>query len=193
MTDTGICMTDTGIWMGLATIVAVVSGPAIAVWMTRYIDDRRADKARKMDIFRTLMRTRGVRLHWEHVGALNLVEVEFIDHPGVVNAWKNYLTNLGEEAPPMEEKGRFDIFIKKRESLLTMLIDEIAGVLKIKVKQLDILEGNYVPRGWDEVEWEQQLLRRRLIDVLYGKSAIPIQPHQPYQGQSPYPPPPGTE
>ena len=179
--------------MGLATIVAVVLGPVIAVWITRRIDEQRADKARKLDIFRTLMRTRKMKMHWDHVGALNLVEVEFIDRLGVVNAWKDYLTNLGEEPPPIEQKERFDIVIRKRESLLTKLIDEIGKVINIKVAQLDILEGNYVPRGWNEAEWEQQLLRRRLIDVLYGRAAIPIQQHQPQQGQSPHPPAPNTD
>ena len=186
-------MTDNGLWMGLATIAAVVLGPVIAVWITRRIDEQRADKSRKLDIFRTLMRTRRMQMHWDHVGALNLVEVEFIDHPGVVKAWKDHLTNLGEQPPPIEQKEGFDVFIRKRESLLTKLIDEIAKVINIKVTQLDILEGNYVPRGWNDAEWEQQLLRRRLIDVLYGKAAIPIQQHQPQQGQSPHPPPPNID
>ena len=176
--------------MGLATIVVVFLGPVFAVLTARYLDKLRADKERKLDIFRTLMRTRGVRLHWEHVGALNLVEVEFIDHPAVVNAWKEYLTNLGEALPAIEEKDRFDSVLRKRGALLTRLIDEIAKVLGIEVKQLDILEGNYVPQGWDDAEWEQQLVRRGLINVLYGKASIPIQPHQPQQQQNPYPPPP---
>ena len=74
-------MTDNGLWMGLATVLAVLVGPVIAVLITRYFDNRRADEARKLDIFRTLMRTRRLPLHWDHVGALNLVEVEFIDYP----------------------------------------------------------------------------------------------------------------
>lgn len=182
-------MTDSGLWMGLATIVAVLPGPVIAVCITRYLDDRRADKARKLDIFRTLMRTRGMRLHWEHVGALNLVEVEFIDHPKVVNAWKAYLDNLREEPPPIERKDLHDKTVKTREKLLTTLIDEIAKVLEIEIKQLDILEGNYMPQGWADDEWEQKLVQRGLINVLHRKTSILIQPHQ---EQNPYPPPPDT-
>ena len=183
-------MTDSGLWMGLATIVAVISGPVIAVLMTRYLDDLRADNARKLDIFRTLMRTRGMRLHWDHVGALNLVEVEFIDHPKVVEAWKAYLANLGKELPPLEQKDRHNQIIKNREKLLITLIDEIATVLKIKIKPLDILEDNYVPQGWADDEWEQKLVRRGLIDLLDKKTSIPILIQQ-HQEQNPYPPPPG--
>lgn len=189
-------MTDDGLWMGLATIAAVVVGPVIAVLITRYLDKLRADKARKLDIFRTLMRTRRLPLDSDHVGSLNLVEVEFIDHPDVVRAWKAYLTNLREELPPIEQKNRYAETIRQRETLLTKLIDEIAKVLEIKVKQLDILEGNYMPKGWADDEWEQQLVRRGLINVLYGKASSPIQLHQPRQDQlhqNPYPPPPDTK
>ena len=192
-------MTDDGLWMGLATIMAVVLGPVIAVLITRYLDDLRAGQARKLDIFRSLMRTRRLPLHSDHVGALNLVEVEFIDHPDVVKAWKEYLATLatlGGQLPPIEQKGRHDAAIRKRETLLTKLIDEIAKVLKIKVEQLDILEGNYMPTGWAEEEWEKRLVRLGLINVLHEKASVPVKLHQPRQDQlhqNPYPPPPDTK
>ena len=148
MTDSG-----SGLYLALATIVAVFLGPVLAVCVARHMDDRRADKARKLNIFNTLMRTRGMKLDREHVGALNLVQVEFIDHPGVMEAWRLYLANLGEMLPPMEEKGRHDEIRQKRASLLTKLIYEIAKVLGVKIEQLDILEDNYVPKGWSDDEW----------------------------------------
>ena len=186
-------MTGNGLWMGLATIFAVFVGPVFAVLMTRYLDRLRADKARKLEIFRTLMRTRKLPVHWEHVGALNLVEVEFIDHYDVVIAWKAYLANLGEELPPMEKKDLFDVAIRKRDRLLTQLIDAIAKALNIKVAQLDILEGNYVPQGWDDETWENRMVRRGLMNVLYGKTAIPIQSRPPQQEQNPFPPVPDSK
>lgn len=180
------------IFMGVATIVAVILGPILAVWVTRYMDRRRADKERKMDIFRTLMRTRRTKLTPEHVGALNLVEIEFIEHPSVVAAWKSYLSNLEESAPPVEERERFEEFSRRRDALLTKLIGEIAKVLDVKIEQLDILESNYVPQGWSDNEWEQTLIRRGLLNVLHGRSPIKIEPHtfRPEDSNSPYPPPP---
>ena len=183
-------MIESGLWLGLATIVAVFAGPILAVLTSRYLDQGRVAKERKLDIFRALMRTRGMRLHQEHVGALNLVEVEFANHPDVVEAWKNYLTHLGEELPPIEQIDRHDAANRKRDALLTALIDAIAKAVGIKVEQLDILEGNYVPKGWNDMEWEQQLARRGLIDVLYGKASISVQQGHGQQEQSPYPPPP---
>ena len=181
---------ESGLWMGLATIVAVLLGPVIAVLASRHLDHRRADKTRKMDIFRALMRTRGMRLGQDHVEALNLVEVEFVGHPSILEAWNNYLSNLGEELPPAEQKHRFDAAVRRRDALLTTLIYEIANAVGIRVQQLDILDGNYVPQGWQDTEWEHQLARRGLINVLYGKTAISIIPRQSKPEESPYPPPP---
>jgi len=177
-------------WFSITTIIAVLLGPILAVWITRIIDDRRAQQARKMDVFRTLMRTRRTPIHFDHVGALNLVEVEFVDHPKVVEAWKSYLKNLGEELPPLEQKDRYDKALKDRDALLTKLIYEVSVVLKFKVQQLDILEGNYVPQGWHDDDSEQKLVRRHLIDVLSGRAPLTIRPEMTQIPNSPYPPAP---
>ena len=161
------------ILMGLATILAILVGPSIAVWITRKIDQERADKARKMDMFRTLMRTRGMPIHWEHVGALNLVEVEFSDHENVIERWKEYLAHLNEHPP--QEQVELDAFRQKRDTLLTALLDVIAQALDIKIAQLDILQGNYVPSGWSADEEELREVRRGLLNLLSGKGSIPIQ------------------
>jgi len=42
----------------ILTVIALVAGPIMAVLITRYLDDQRTYKARRMDVFRTLMRTR---------------------------------------------------------------------------------------------------------------------------------------
>ena len=81
------------------TIVAILIGPCLAVYVNGYLDRRREKRARKMDIFRTLMRTRNARLSPDHVGALNLVEIEFVNHPEVVKNWKALHDHLGTPHP----------------------------------------------------------------------------------------------
>ncbi len=180
-------MTNNTLWLPWITIVAIVLGPVVAIMTSQYLDKVRADKQRKLDVFRTLMQTRSMQISPEHVGALNLVELEFRDCPRVVSSWKEYLAHLGEELPPIEEKTQYDRAIQKRDTLLTTLIDEMAKVLSIKIAQLEILRGNYVPQGWADAEWEQQLARRGLIDVLHGRTPIQVRVHQ---TPPPYPPSP---
>jgi hypothetical protein len=59
------------------TVLAIVIGPIAAVAITRWLNDRRDQRNRRMDIFRTLMRTRRSPMSPDHVGALNLIEIEF--------------------------------------------------------------------------------------------------------------------
>ena len=167
-------MTDTGL-LGGATLLGVFVGPVLAVLIALYLKKRHADKERKMEIYRTLMRTRGF---WDrdHVGALNLVEVEFRNHDEVIKMWKAYISNLRKDFSNTDAN-------KERGELLTKLIYEIAKVLNIKVEQLAILKGNYVPIIWGRDEWEERVLRRGLINQLYESQ----------QEQSPYPPPPSQD
>jgi hypothetical protein len=66
-------------------------------------------------------------------------------------------------------------------------------VLKFKVEQLDILEGNYIPQGWNDEEWEQRVVRKSLVEVLGGRRPILFQPYTPATGTGPYPPAPQIE
>lgn len=177
-------------WFAIATALAAVAGPIIAVWITRSSDARKEIQGRRMDIFRTLMRTRKMPVHFDHVGALNLIEIEFAKDESVIRAWKEYLRNLSDPFPVNAEEAVQSNFLKKRETMLTKLISEIAKVLKFKVEQMDIFEGNYIPQGWHDDDWEQKLARKGLIEVLSGRRPIVIQPYAPSQGTGPYPPPP---
>ena len=75
------------------SVVALIVGPLLAVIVARMLDDRRARRARRMDVFRKLMATRRERLSFEHVSALNLVEVEFRDSHKLLKNGKNILKN----------------------------------------------------------------------------------------------------
>ena len=99
----------------------------------------------------------------DHVGALNLVEIEFKDEPAVITEWKAYFEHLGIEHPKrteeqvkddmkQEEKNqrldKYDLRIaKEREKLLAKLLHAIAKVLDFKIEQLEIFKGGYVPQG----------------------------------------------
>ena len=58
-------------------ITAVFLGPIVAVQLTRYLDDKKEIRARKLDIFKTLMATRAYTSSWSHAEALNRIDLEF--------------------------------------------------------------------------------------------------------------------
>ena len=58
-------------------ISAVFLGPIVAVRLTRYLDNQREIRDRKINVFKTLMATRAYTVSWAHVEALNRIDLEF--------------------------------------------------------------------------------------------------------------------
>ena len=54
----------------IATLLAIVLGPVLAVLITRHVDSRSESHGRKLNVFRNLMQTRGlerVAVIWLHI------------------------------------------------------------------------------------------------------------------------------
>jgi len=174
----------------LITLIALVAGPVIAVLIARHLDDRRAKRNRQLDIFRTLMRTRRMTISPDHVGALNLVEIEFQEVPSVINEWTVYINHLFTEHSKLtneqtddktsqEEWGRrTDIYNKRingeRAKLLAKLLHSISRVLNFKIEQLDIFEGGYMPVAWNDIEMQQEAIRRFAVGLYLGTHKVPV-------------------
>ncbi len=58
-------------------IGAVFLGPIVAVQLTRYLDNKKEIRERKLWVFKTLMATRASALSPHHVEALNRIDLEF--------------------------------------------------------------------------------------------------------------------
>lgn len=158
-------------YMGITTIVAVFVGPIAAVLVTRYIDNIRLKQTRRMDVFRTLMRTRRMRLSPDHVGALNLVEIEFCGEKAVIESWKGYWTSLRQPLPA--DANRQQQFLRGQESILTKLLDAIAKTLRFNIEQMEILEGGYVPQGWVDDDQNLRIMRALILEILNGRRGLP--------------------
>lgn len=153
------------------TLFAVFFGPIAAVYVTRYVDAIREKQSRRLDIFKTLMKTRGTRLNYEHVGALNLVEIEYYKEPRVLDALERYFQHLNDAASPNN-------WHQKSNHLFTKLLSEMARSLGYEIEQLQILTGGYAPQGWEDNERRQTVLQEKLIAFLDGKISLPIQAAQ---------------
>ena len=84
----------------LLTIVAIIIGPILAVQAEKFLQRNRDNRYRRLNIFKTLMATRGSSLSFSHVEALNRIDLEFSDnkkYDKVIAAWKEYFDNLGHK------------------------------------------------------------------------------------------------
>jgi hypothetical protein len=169
------------------TIIAIVAGPIVAVMITRWIDESRERTRRRMDVFRTLMRTRRTPATPEHVGALNLI---YAGDASVIANWKTLFTHFAavhgrnaseqiSDSLSLEERAqrenRFSERLgKERQALLSKLIHAMAKALKFRIEQLEIFEGGYTPQGWVDDDLQSRRMRQFLIDLYDGRKWLPV-------------------
>jgi len=153
-------------------IAAVLVGPIIAVQLTRQLDDKREVRKRKLEVFKTLMATRAYTVSWEHVVALNRIDLEFdgrnTKELAVIEAWKAYLDLLGDRNLSPEQWG------VRRIDLLVELLYNMAQVLNYDFDKIHIKNSSYSPVAHANVEEQQETMRRGLIEVLEGKRPVPM-------------------
>ena len=151
-------------------ILAVLSGPIIAVQLTRYLDTQKEIRERKLNIFKNLMATRAYTVTWQHVEALNRIDLEFNakNEKAVFEAWKAYLDLLNDASIPSDQWGT------KRVELLVELLHRMALVLNYDFDKTHIKNSTYSPRAHGESDIEQTALRKMLLEVLEGKRQIPM-------------------
>jgi len=149
-------------------IIAVLAGPIVAVQLTRYLDDNKDKRERKAHIFKTLMATRSYNVSWDHVSALNRIDLEFDKskrlEKNVIEAWKSYLDWLGNNnSLPPEQWGpkRIDLFVE--------LLHAMATVLGYDFDKTHIKNSSYSPVAHGNLENEQQIIRTGIIKILNGQ------------------------
>ena len=166
----------------LVLILAVVAAPLLALQAQWWLQLLREKRNRKLWIFKTLMSTRGARISPEHVTALNSIEVEFHEkdskNKAIVAAWRKYLDHLdtpsklnAEGQPDPAEQSRWT---DESNNLFIALLYQIALALDYDFDEVLLKRGFYAPRGHDELETDQLLLRKGLLRVLYGTRSIGV-------------------
>jgi hypothetical protein len=153
-------------------ILAVLVGPIVAVQLTRYLDNRKEVRERKLSVFKTLMATRSYVISWDHVVALNRIDLEFDRNnkkeKAVIEAWKEYFDLLGNKDITGEHWG------VKRIDLLVELLYKMALVLDYDFDKTHIKNSSYAPIAHAHIEDELSAIRKGLMELLEDKRALPM-------------------
>jgi hypothetical protein len=156
-------------------IGAVLLSPVIAIQVEKFIERRRQDKQRKIDIFKTLMASRGSILSFEHVAALNRIDLEFTNdnkYKKVIDAWKEYFDHLNIK---FETDEQFAVWNAQSIELLSNLLFEMGNSLKYNFNKSLIKRNVYAPKGHVKIDNENNEIRRLLMEVLSGESPLLMQ------------------
>jgi hypothetical protein len=164
-----------------AVIFATVVGPILAVYAADIRADRKSQRNRQEWVFRSLMTTRSVRLHRDHIQALNHIDFAFpaAKYPDVSDSWGLYLAHLNKNQGETEDSiGRWS---EEADNLLADLIHLMAKELKIPFSKTQIKQPSYYPKGHAVSEELQNELRIFALAVLKHGRPINIRPIPPEQ------------
>ena|SRR3990167_3941375 len=175
--------------LNVLTFFAILGGPVLAIEVSRRVDVKRENRRRKVDLFRTLFKTRKERLSYDHVSALNLIELEFFGDKTVIDAYRAYVNHLGQVVPP---PGKDEHFFSERNDRFHELLKIIASSLSFEFDKSDLDRFGYSPIGWGR---DQELGRQNaesLRDLLAGRRGLPIFTFT-HSAASTFPPPPKAD
>jgi hypothetical protein len=154
-------------------VTAMLLGPILAVQIQKFLEARRELRRTRMNLFHTLMQTRGNRLDPAHVQALNSIDLLFHKDKKVVDAWRIYhghLTSL-DRSP---SDAQLDQWVKRDEDYLVELLAALSRVLGYDFDTVRLKRAIYAPHANAEHQSDSEMIRRSLADILSGKQTIPV-------------------
>lgn len=170
-------MTPGQAWIGIATIIAVVLGPILAIQVDRRLQRMRDKKMRKMDIFRKLMMTRAAPVAINHIDALNLIEAEYdsrkASDKAVLDRWREHWDHLNTKQGLSE--GERTAWEKTRAELLAGLLLAMSDYLKLGIDRSILKRASYYPEYYGNAETEGIALRKAAIAVFEGKQGLKVE------------------
>jgi hypothetical protein len=164
----GITISD---WL---MILAVISGPVIAVQIQKYIDGKSETRNRRLKVFSDLMITRASTMDVQHVSALNMIGLEFNEkkYGKVVKAWEIYLDHL--RSFPNNDKNLETVWNNQTSQLLSDLLFKMSDSLGFGFDKVHIMKGGYSPQGYARKDFETDVIRQELANIFFNNASIPI-------------------
>ena len=154
------------------TFFAILLGPLVGIWVTRWVDKINKLKQQQMTILNVLLGSRGQELSEKYIEAINLIPVYFQNETKVLASWEIFLSHAHSESWNSSDQGVVDSAADRWHALKDDLIEEIARSLQIKLPKKNEHKKGYYPRAWGNVENEQTQIRRAAIEVLEGKRSL---------------------
>ncbi|MBY4733956.1 hypothetical protein K6V90_25790 [Cupriavidus pauculus] len=165
---------------------ATLLGPILAVQAQKWVERSRETRVRKLQVFHSLMATRGARLSGDHVRALNMIDLSFYgpvrfgknwrskSERGVLNSWKEYLDHLTEnhdfDGPNAEA------IAARREELFVNLLTTMATDLGYEFDRVQLRKSWYTPVAHNQLEERQAALLTAATEVFQGERPLHVVP-----------------
>ena len=165
----------------LVLILATLAAPILAVQAQKFIERATEKRRSKLQVFYTLMATRGARVSNEHVQALNMIDILFngIKIPfssryqskkekQVIGEWHKYHDILNEQF----DKNELAAWAIRRDDQFIKLLYSLSEALGFDFEETLLKKGGYTPIAHGDAETAQLTIRDNLAKVLLGQQSI---------------------
>lgn len=156
--------------IGICTIIAIIVGPLLALQAQKWLESWKEKRERKLMIFRALMATRAIqsKTTFEHVRALNMVDVEFYGYKEILDTWDKYVRHLNDQTVDPKDKGAIERWARVGGDIFTDLLMAMAKELNYEFSVDHLKRQTYVPKAHGDLLEKQQLLMQGVQKVLDG-------------------------
>ncbi len=164
-------------------IGAVIIAPILAVQVQKYLEKIREHKYKKIRLFYALISTRTSRVSYEHVQALNMIDIEFYGRiifkkrfqnkkdKAVQDSWKEYHDHLNSKMEP-------ELWNQKSDELFVALLYNMAKALNYEFDKVELKRSAYSPIAHGEYENDNLIIRQSLAKILSGEKPLPMKLEQ---------------
>lgn len=155
-------------WFEWLTVVAIVAGPVLALFVQRALDWIRERKKRRADLYLTLMSTRAQGLTHAHVQALNSIDVLFNRRwrdRKIRAAWQKWLAHVNTPAktPSGQPTPGWD---ERLNDLKVELYQAIGAVVGYRFSIDQLKRQTYLPIGHVDIEKDLIQIRQTFAKAL---------------------------
>lgn len=150
----------------ILNLIAIIVIPILAVMIGQYLQNRAEKRKDKLQIFKTLMTSRGYGWTVESVHVLNIIDVVFVDDKAVREAWKDLYDKYSVSNPDQ-------IQLKKIQDAQYKLLEAISNSLGYKDKiNWETIQNPYIPIWLANQMDAQRKLQQNYSDILEGMSKM---------------------
>lgn len=153
--DTGVNFTDA------INIMAVVTSPLIAVWVSQWLAAKDKKREDKMKLFSTLMSNRMYSWSQEMVVAYNMIDIVFYDEQEVLDRWHGLYNLLNKTHALSADE------LKEISEAQVKLLETMAKSLGYsKNYNWNFIRTLYIPVGMQQEIKNQELYKQQQLEIL---------------------------
>ncbi len=156
-------------WTAGVNVLAILAAPAVALWIQRKVDRKKASDDRRQQIFNALWVNR-MRDHWiARIDALNMIDIEFFKEKHIRDLWEDLFAHYRNPPAGLSEP---EIRQQRVEKYSTLLF-EISNTLGYNFGRAYIRDNIYRPEfhnNIDSIEYETKV---RILNLL-NSDALPV-------------------